>query len=122
MRTMGTLESDVMDILWESAEAVRVRDVLHQLDRDPPLAYTTVMTVLDNLHRKGFVERRMEGRAYLYSPTRPRAEYAAELMNELLDGSGDRPGTLLRFVDGMSPAERRALQRLLGKDSRRRRQ
>ena len=58
---------------------------------------------MDNLHRKCFMTREKEGRAYRYLPTKGRAEHTAELMHELLRGSGDRSVTLLKFLDTMSP-------------------
>ncbi|NYI77058.1 putative transcriptional regulator [Nocardioides panzhihuensis] len=103
-----------MDHLWAADEPLTVRDVLERIDRDPPLAYTTVMTVMDNLHRKGVVTRQREGRAFRYRPTKDRAAHTADLMHELLSGSGDSSVTLLRFLDTMSPAEVKKLKRALG--------
>lgn len=113
MRPFGELESAVMEQLWSAGEPLTVRDVLSRLDREPPLAYTTVMTVMDNLHRKGFLDRERAGRAFRYWPPKDRAEHTAELMRELLDNSGDASVTLLRFVDHMSPAELSRLKRAL---------
>lgn len=114
MRSLGDLEAVVMKHLWSTDDGLTVRDVLERLDREPPLAYTTVLTVMDNLHRKGFLTRKKEGRAYRYLPTKGRAEYTAELMHELLSGSGDRSVTLLKFLDTMSPKEVERLKRALG--------
>ena len=114
MRPFGDLEAVVMDHLWSAGGPLTVRDVLQRIDRDPPLAYTTVMTVMDNLNRKGVVTREREGRAFRYWPTKDRAEHAAELMHELLSGSGDTSMTLLRFLDTMSAAEVKKLKRALG--------
>ena len=105
MRALGDLESVVMQLAWQAERALTVRELRERMARRPPLAYTTVLTVMDNLHRKGFLERERDGRAYRYRPTRTRAEFTAELMAELLSESGDRSGTLLRFVDHMSPSE-----------------
>ena len=120
MRTMGELESAIMDLIWSTDTPATVRDVLERMDRQPPLAYTTVMTVMDNLHRKGFLTRVKQGRAYLYEPSKPRADYTAELMDELLSGSGDRSTTLLRFVDHMRPEEVAKLRQVLVRPPRRR--
>ena len=120
MRTMGELESVIMDLMWSSGASATVREVLEQMDREPPLAYTTVMTVMDNLHRKGFLTRSKEGRAYRYEPASTRTEYTAELMNELISGSGDRSTTLLRFVDHMTPEEVAKLRNALGRQPSRR--
>ena len=113
MRTMGELEAVVMQLLWAADSPTTVREVLGRVDRQPPLAYTTILTVMDNLHRKGFLTRRRAGRAFEYWPTKPRADYTAELMDELLNDSGDRSATLLRFVDRMTPAELARLKKAL---------
>jgi len=62
--SLGRLEFRLMQILWSRGES-NVRDVVQQLDR--PLAYTTVMTTLDRLYKKGLLDRRMPDRAFLYS-------------------------------------------------------
>lgn len=113
MRSLGELEAVVMEHLWSSDDGLTVRDVLGNLDREPPLAYTTVLTVMDNLHRKGFLIRHKEGRAYRYLPTKGRAEHTADLMHQLLSDSGDRSDTLLKFLDTMSPKEVERLKRAL---------
>ncbi len=104
MRQLGELEAVVMRLLWSWNRLVSVRDVLEELQRDRPLAYTTVMTVLDNLRRKGFVTREKHGRAYRYRPTSTREQHTATVMGEVLADSGDRNVTLLRFVEQM-PAD-----------------
>lgn len=114
MRPLGDLEARVMDALWSAPEPLTVRDVLEQLDREPPLAYTTVLTVMDNLFRKGYLSRDAVGRAYAYQPVKSRSEHTADLMHELLSSSGDASTTLLRFVGQMSTAEQRRFRRALG--------
>ena len=94
-----------MHRLWQWGRAATVREVLDDLTRDRPLAYTTVMTVMDNLHRKGVLTREVEGRAYRYTPVRSRSEHGAELIATVLAQAGDRTGPLLRFVERLTPAE-----------------
>lgn len=84
MAAMGELEQAVMDILWNRPEALSVRDVHACLAQDRDLAYTTVMTVLDRLAKKGLVVRNLDGRAWLYRPTNSRAVQIAAEMLELL--------------------------------------
>lgn len=86
-----------MDTVWSASGPVTVRGVLEQL-HERGLAYTTVMTVLDNLHRKGWLVRELDGRAYQYQAVHQREEYGAQLMREALDVGGDRMATLLHFV------------------------
>ncbi|TCM44932.1 BlaI/MecI/CopY family transcriptional regulator [Kribbella sp. VKM Ac-2568] len=113
VRGFGDLEAAVMDRLWSRDDPATVREVLDDLRRVRELAYTTVMTVMDNLHRKGWLSRQLDGRAYRYRPESTRPEYCARLMRQALDGSGDNARTLLRFVEQMSPADAEALLRAL---------
>jgi predicted transcriptional regulator len=119
----GELEAAVMDRLWSRDEPATVREVLVELRPERDLAYTTVMTVMDNLHRKGFLDRERDGRAYRYRPVKSRDEHMAELMREVLDSSPDRSATLVRFVESMSASEARRLRAMLdaGPKGRRRR-
>ena len=66
-RLLPPLELEAMKALWQLGEAT-VRDVNRELNRRRPLAYTTVMTLLDRLARKGAVARRKQGRAHIYRP------------------------------------------------------
>ena len=115
MRQFGELEAVVMDVLWSHGSAT-VRDVLEELRSTRSIAYTTVMTVMDNLHRKDFVAREMEGRAWRYEPVKTREQFTADLMLEVLEGAKDRTGTLMHFVDAISAPELRRLRRILAAD------
>lgn len=108
---LGDLESAVMDVLWNADDPVRVRDVLDRLQPPRPLAYTTVMTVLDNLHTKGMVSRERVGRAYRYRAARSREETAAELVRQVLRSSGDPEQVMLHFASSASDDESRILRR-----------
>ncbi|ATY13115.1 penicillinase repressor [Amycolatopsis sp. AA4] len=112
---LGELESAAMDVLWRAGEARTVREVLDALNRD--LAYTTVLTVLDHLHSKGWVEREKRSRAYCYTPALSREEAAARAMRNLLADVGDPEGVLLHFARSASEGEREALRRGLRKRS-----
>ena len=83
-----------MELLWDSGASRLVRDVVADLGPQRPLAYTTVMTVMDNLHRKGWLAREKEGKAYRYTATASREEYSARLMREALAESGDAEAVL----------------------------
>jgi predicted transcriptional regulator len=104
VRQLGQLEAVVMERLWLCDRPLMVREVLDDLQRDRDIAYTTVMTVLDNLHRKGYVTREKQGRAYRYRPAGTREQHIATMMEEVLAGSGDRGVALLHFVERM-PAD-----------------
>lgn len=98
MRPFGELEAAVMDVLWRREAPATVREVLDELTASRALAYTTVMTVMDNLHRKGALQREMAGRAWRYRPTRTRAQHTAVLLQEVLGAAGDRDEVLMHFV------------------------
>jgi predicted transcriptional regulator len=121
MRGLGQLEATVMGFVWGADRPVSVRDVVEVLQRDRSIAYTTVMTVMDNLHSKDFLGRERVGRAYVYRATRPREQYEAELMEDVLASSSDRSATLMHFVGQISAeelAELRALIAALDETSR----
>ncbi|MHA6803777.1 BlaI/MecI/CopY family transcriptional regulator [Salinifilum ghardaiensis] len=113
MLGLGELELKVMDVLWAAGEPLRVRDVLERLAEDRQLAYTTVMTVLDHLHTKGWVQRAKAGRAYSYTPARSREEAGAGLLREVLESSGDAESVLLHFARSASDRESQLLRRAL---------
>ena len=111
----GRLESEVMNVLWRG-DALPVREVQAQLTRN--VAYTTVMTTLDRLFKKGFVTRRREGRAYLYTPACARHELQSTvttgLLSDLLAGGGSAAATpmLSNLVDVVAEQDDRLLDEL----------
>lgn len=114
MRPLGELEAAVMDVLWRLAGPQRVRDVLDQLAPRRKLAYTTVMTVLDNLHRKGWVQREMRERAYHYRPRATREQATAQALRAVLDDSaGDIEAVLLLFAGMVTERESAILHEAL---------
>lgn len=105
MKGLGELEAAVMNVLWDAVEPLKVRDVLERLDTGRQLAYTTVMTVLDNLHRKRWVERERQGKAYEYEAAFSREEASARALRDVLDSSHDPHAVLMRFVETVSDEE-----------------
>ncbi|CAL9483964.1 BlaI/MecI/CopY family transcriptional regulator [Streptomyces sp. enrichment culture] len=98
-----------MTRVWKWNRPVTVREVLEDLQKERSIAYTTVMTVLDNLHQKGWVRREAEGRAYRYEAVSTRAAYAAALMNEAWSQSDNAAAALVAFFGMMSEEQRQAL-------------
>ena len=102
----GALETRVLEVLWRQHGATNVRGILHEF---PGAAYTTLMTTLDRLYRKGILERKKSGRAYVYHPRYTREELdgrlAVEAMRIFL---GREPGSVrpaLSFLlDATDPA------------------
>jgi predicted transcriptional regulator len=97
--TLGRLETSLMDILWARGES-SVRHVFESIDRQ--LAYTTVMTTLDRLFKKGLLERRKSGRAFHYTPGLTRLEWeqrrAGDLISALLSGPGPSRAVLVSCI------------------------
>ncbi|MEU0603836.1 BlaI/MecI/CopY family transcriptional regulator [Streptomyces sp. NPDC006393] len=109
-RPLGELEDAVMTRVWKWNRPVTVREVLEDLQKERSIAYTTVMTVLDNLHQKGWVRREAEGRAYRYEAVSTRAAYAAALMNDAWSQSDNPAAALVAFFGMMSDEQRRSLR------------
>jgi predicted transcriptional regulator len=102
---LGRLETEVMDILWSRGES-NVHEVTQKLER--PLAYTTVMTTLDRLFKKGLLERRKLERAFTYSAKLSRSEL---LFSCLVDAVGPRDAELLDELERKIKLKRRELER-----------
>lgn len=110
VRRLGDLEDAVMTRVWEWNRPVTVREVLEDLQQERSIAYTTVMTVMDNLYQKGWLRREAEGRAYRYEAVSNRAAYSAALMNEAWSVSDNPAAALVAFFGMMSAEQREALR------------
>jgi predicted transcriptional regulator len=109
---LGELERAVMAQLWAAPGPLTVREVHDRLDRE--LAYTTVMTVLGRLAKKGVVRQERDGKAYRYAAASTREQLAASLMLDALGDVGeDRTAALVAFVDRVGPEEVAALRAAL---------
>jgi predicted transcriptional regulator len=113
MRRLGELEAVIMDRLWEWGRPALVREMVEDLRDERGAAYTTVMTVMENLHRKGWLRRERDGRAWRYEPTGSRSGYTAALMNDALATSADRRTALAHFALQMSPRDAALLREAL---------
>lgn len=105
MPELGELEARVMRKIWDRPQPVTVRDIVSDLQDERPAAYTTVMTVMDNLRRKGWLRRHPDGRAYRYEALVSAQEYGAGLIRQALAASSDRAGVLLQFIGELSAEE-----------------
>lgn len=113
---IGELERSVMDVLWAAGEdLLTVREVHAELTADREIAYTTVMTVLDRLAKKGLVVQERDGRAYRYRARATRGEMTAGLMRDTLDefAQADRRTALAAFVGEASEDDIAALRQAL---------
>lgn len=120
MRSFGELEAAIMDVIWAAERPLMVREVLDRLRREPEPAYTTVQTVMDILHRKGWLNRAKQGRAYRYEASTSREDYTAGLLGEVLASTPDRTAAMLRLVETMDASEVASLRAALDSAKRRR--
>lgn len=112
MTRLGGLERAVMDAVWDAPKPLTGRQVADQLT-SRGLAYTTVLTVLTRLERKGLLERDTTARAHTYTGIGSRSDHVAVLMQQALGEAADRQAALQHFARSMSPAEAAALRRAL---------
>lgn len=118
MAELGDLEAAVMSMLWDADGALSVRQVLDHLRPERTIAYTTVMTVMNRLFRKGHLTRTPAGTAFLYSPCASRADYTATLMAGALEADPDRGAALIHFTTRLSEADTDALRAALRRGRR----
>jgi predicted transcriptional regulator len=108
----GALELRVLDAMWRRSGEVAVRDLQPEF---PASAYTTLMTTMDRLHRKGILGRRKVGRAFVYWPVSSRHEVESRLVTQalqpLLRGEAAHP-ILSFFVEEVSRHDDRLLDEL----------
>jgi len=107
----GALELRVLDVLWERGREAAVRDVLPDF---PNAAYTTVMTTMERLHRKGVLERRKAGRAFLYRPAQSRQELESRVIVRTLEPllNGNAEPVLSCLVEEVSRHDEKLLDEL----------
>jgi predicted transcriptional regulator len=120
VRGFGDLESVIMQLVWDHDGPVTVRELFEELRQERVIAYTTVMSTMDNLHRKGWLAREKDGKAYRYTATASREEYSARLMREALAGGGDTEAVLSHFVAQIGGAESEVLRTVVRRLARRR--
>jgi len=111
-----------MHRVWEHDGPVTVREIFDELSKTRPIAYTTVMSTMDNLHRKDWLARERDGKAYRYTAVASREEYSARLMGEALAAAGDTEAVLSHFVAAMDGGQAEALRAVLDSRAGRRHQ
>jgi predicted transcriptional regulator len=111
-RPDGALEADVLGVLWAvEGEALSPAEVNERLTAD--LAYTTIMTVLARLWKKGLAERIEMGRGYAYRATYSESELTSQRIRDMLDQANDRASALAGFVGSLEAGDIEQLRRLL---------
>jgi BlaI family transcriptional regulator, penicillinase repressor len=116
VNTLGELERRVMDQLWDAGRPQSVREVHTVLAGERDIAYTTVMTVLDRLSKKGLAVREQHGRAYRYAASHSREQLVATAMHDVLPGNPEeRSAALVAFVDRASAEDAATLRAALAR-------
>ncbi|MBW8804261.1 MAG: BlaI/MecI/CopY family transcriptional regulator [Catenulisporales bacterium] len=113
---LGELERAVMDLLWATPEGSTAQELVERLatrDGGTELAPTTILTVLDRLRRKDFVDRERAGRAHRYRAVRTRDDVVAASMLAALETTDDRRSALVRFAGAVSAEEAALLREAL---------
>lgn len=110
---LGSLEAEVIDIVWSMTGPVTIRQVVDTLRQSRGVAYTTIQTVMDNLCRKGLLSREPAGRANVYAVVVSREEFAADQVGDALARTADPAAVLIRFAERMDDADVRRLAEAL---------
>lgn len=117
-RARGELESQVLRVLWEQAVPVDAGRIRDQVPAPAP-AYTTVLTVLDRLERKGQVVRSGDSpRKVRFQATRTGEEHASSAMIDALEDAPDREAALLGFAGNLSTEDIAVLRKALARKKR----
>jgi predicted transcriptional regulator len=83
-RTLTPQELEIMKVVWSRGDAT-VRDVYEALLERRQIAYTTVMTMMNVLERKGHLRKKEEGRSFVYRPARPRGQVVGSMVREFVE-------------------------------------
>ncbi|CPT96393.1 BlaI/MecI/CopY family transcriptional regulator [Mycobacteroides abscessus] len=119
-RGFGELEAVVMDRVWgHGPDTTTVREVFDELAADREIAYTTVMSTMDNLHTKGWLQRERDGKAYRYWASLSREQHSAQLMSQALDTGGKPDLVLTHFLEQIGPEESARLRAMLRQPAKR---
>lgn len=116
-RVLGDLEKSVMDVLWEMSEATG-REVFEEIEKKKPVAFTTVLTVMDRLLKKGLIRRIKKEGLYVYKTTLSKDDFVKQVSEEVLQGILDisASSAAASFVDILyktSPDEIERLSKLI---------
>ncbi len=105
---LGDLEREIMEAIWKRGEETSVREIHSAFGERA--AYTTLMTTLDRLHKKGLLERRKEGRAFLYAPRVSREDFTRSVARDVIGGllgqtNGETKPVLACIVDAVGDCD-----------------
>lgn len=113
-KVLGSLESEIMEVVWQKGCEVCVRDVLDALTTKRDLAYTTVMTIMGRLAAKKLLIKRKVGNAFFFKPSLTREEFTGRIVGGLIDDLlADFSDTALsHFIQRVGEKDRAVLEKL----------
>ncbi|MBB3125703.1 putative transcriptional regulator [Paenibacillus rhizosphaerae] len=82
-RFFGPLEAKIMDVIWSRLEAVTIKEVNAKISEDKPMSFNTIMTVMNRLVDKGVLQKKLQGKSYVYSPVLTKEQFLEEQSKEL---------------------------------------
>ena len=105
LENLGELELEVMKILWERGRS-SVLQVSEQLSKQKGYARTTILTILQRLHKKGFLKRKKEDGVYRYETVQKRQQVMGRLLSQFIDRVFDGSSTnLVQQLTGANMSE-----------------
>lgn len=122
-KVLGQLESDIMEIIWQSKGSISVRTVTQNLQKKRQIAYTTVMTIMGRLVDKGLLKCAKTGKAYIYQPVYSKEKFltrvSRQIIRNLMANFGE--GAIAHFaqeVEKLAPQKRKQLREILKEASK----
>lgn len=117
-KVLGELQSEVMEVIWQSQDPVSVKTVTQSLQEKRTIAYTTVMTVMGRLVDKGLLKRKESGKAYIYQPTHSKEKFLTRVSRQIIRNFASTFGepAITHFaeeVDKLAPEKKKELVKLL---------
>ena len=114
--TLTPQELAIMKVIWRLDRAT-VRDVYESLRKTRAIAYTTVMTMMNVLEDKGYLEKTSDGRAHVYTPTKPRQQVVGAMVRDFIDRvfDGASSSLLLHLAKDskLTDRQRKAVQKII---------
>ncbi|MBI2596098.1 BlaI/MecI/CopY family transcriptional regulator [Candidatus Daviesbacteria bacterium] len=117
-KVLGELESEIMEIVWQSPDHVSVKIVARTLQKKRKIAYTTVMTIMGRLVDKGLLKRRESDKAYIYQPAYSKEKFLTRISRQIIKNfiTSFGQSAIAHFaeeVEKLAPEKRRKLQKIL---------
>lgn len=115
-RFFGSLEAKIMELLWETNE-LSIKEVQQRLEKDKPVNFNTVMTVMNRLLEKGILDKRLQGRLSLFRPTQTKEDFIEHQSKKLTENLLDEFGGVVinHMIDALTGVDKSLLDKLENK-------